>query len=86
MPTLPLYPWQHSRHWRGNVLLPDIFSPIERDHPLLGHRVPSADGLWENVVRYQPDAVFERSRGAKFGFVSGGGLYRTRFRRGTSHA
>ena len=31
------------------MLLPDIYSPIERDHPLLGHRVPSADGFWENV-------------------------------------
>jgi len=50
LPALPLYPWQHMRHWRGKVLLPDIFSPIDRDHPLLGHRVPSADGLWENVV------------------------------------
>ena len=49
-PALPLYPWQHARHWRGSVLLPDTYSPIERDHPLLGHRVPSADGLWENVL------------------------------------
>jgi acyl transferase domain-containing protein/acyl carrier protein len=50
VPALPLYPWQHSRHWRGSVLLPDVFSPIERDQALLGHRVPSADGLWENVL------------------------------------
>jgi acyl transferase domain-containing protein/NADPH:quinone reductase-like Zn-dependent oxidoreductase/acyl carrier protein len=49
-PRLPLYPWQHERHWRGNVILPDIFSPIKRDHPLLGHRVPSADALWENTL------------------------------------
>ena len=49
-PALPLYPWQHVRHWRGSVVLPDVFSPIEREHPLLGHRVPAADGLWENVA------------------------------------
>ncbi len=50
VPGLPLYPWQHVRHWRGKVPLPDVFSPVDRDHELLGHRVPSADGLWENVL------------------------------------
>ncbi len=50
MPKLPLYPWQHSRHWRGAVPLPDLFSATVRDHQLLGHRVPAADGLWENVL------------------------------------
>ena len=50
LPALPLYPWQHSRHWRGKVPLPDIFQPVDRDHELLGHRVPSAEGLWENVL------------------------------------
>jgi acyl transferase domain-containing protein/acyl carrier protein/predicted O-methyltransferase YrrM len=49
-PALPLYPWQHSRHWRGAVLLPDVNFPTERAHPLLGHRVISADGLWENTL------------------------------------
>ncbi len=49
-PALPLYPWQHARHWRGGVLLPDINFPTERAHPLLGHRVISADGLWENTL------------------------------------
>ena len=65
-PVLPLYPWQHVRHWRGSVLLPDIYNPIERDHPLLGHRVPAADGLWENVVdinqlAYLKDHVVQNS-------------------------
>ena len=49
-PALPLYPWQRLRFWRGSVVLPDVFTPMERDHPLLGHRVPSMDGLWENPV------------------------------------
>jgi phthiocerol/phenolphthiocerol synthesis type-I polyketide synthase C len=49
-PALPLYPWQRTRHWRGATVLPDVFNPIRRDHPLLGYRVPSADGLWENVL------------------------------------
>ena len=47
---LPLYPWQRERHWRGSVALPDGFTPIEQEHPLLGHRLPSTDGLWENTV------------------------------------
>jgi NADPH:quinone reductase-like Zn-dependent oxidoreductase/acyl carrier protein len=49
-PALPLYPWQHSRHWRGSVILPDVNFPIKREHPLLGHRMISADGLWENTL------------------------------------
>ena len=65
-PALPLYPWQHSRHWRGSTILPDVFSPIERDHPLLGYRVPSADGLWENILdtnqlQYLKDHVVQHS-------------------------
>jgi phthiocerol/phenolphthiocerol synthesis type-I polyketide synthase C len=47
IPELPLYPWQRERHWRGGVTLPEAHYPTERDHPLLGYRVPSADGLWE---------------------------------------
>jgi phthiocerol/phenolphthiocerol synthesis type-I polyketide synthase C len=49
-PALPLYPWQQTRHWRGAVVLPDVFFPITREQELLGHRVPAADGLWENVL------------------------------------
>ena len=49
-PELPLYPWQFVRHWRGAMPLPDTFIPWERDHPLLGGRVPSSDGLWENTA------------------------------------
>ncbi len=49
-PALPLYPWQRSRHWRGAVQLPDLNLATERVHPLLGHRVISADGLWENTL------------------------------------
>ena len=50
MPKLPLYPWQHSRHWRGGVPLPEPPNPVGRDQQLLGRRVPAADGLWENVL------------------------------------
>ena len=50
VPALPLYPWQHSRHWRGNVALPDMHHAIEREHPLLGYRVSAADYLWENTL------------------------------------
>jgi acyl transferase domain-containing protein len=49
-PQLPLYPWQRERHWRGGFILPDIFDCIKRDHPLLGHRIPSLDGVWENTA------------------------------------
>jgi len=47
---LPLYPWQRTRHWRGAVGLPGAHAPVTREHPLLGHRVPAVDGLWENTV------------------------------------
>lgn len=50
IPALPLYPWQRTRHWRGMVSLPDVPSAILRDHPLLGHRIPSSDGIWENTL------------------------------------
>ncbi|MFK8017571.1 MAG: SDR family NAD(P)-dependent oxidoreductase [Gammaproteobacteria bacterium] len=49
-PRLPLYPWQRERHWRGAVGLPDSFFPTERDHPLLGARLPSQDATWENPI------------------------------------
>lgn len=50
LPALPLYPWQHERHWRGSVAQPDAFVPITKDHPLLGRRLPATDGHWENPV------------------------------------
>ena len=49
-PALPFYPWQRVHHWRGAVALPGTDLPTRRDHPLLGHRVPSQDGLWENTL------------------------------------
>ncbi len=50
LPALPLYPWQHARHWRGEVPLPYIWSSFEREQELLGHRVNAAEGLWENLL------------------------------------
>jgi acyl transferase domain-containing protein/NADPH:quinone reductase-like Zn-dependent oxidoreductase/SAM-dependent methyltransferase/acyl carrier protein len=50
MPALPLYPWQKTPHWRGTTVLPDVHQPTERDHPLLGYRHSSSDGLWENTI------------------------------------
>ena len=49
-PRLPAYPWQRERHWRGGVGLPDTHFPIERDHPLLGTRLPRHDATWENPI------------------------------------
>lgn len=50
LPALPLYPWQRVYHWRGGVALPGTDLATRRDHPLLGHRVPTQDGLWENTL------------------------------------
>jgi acyl transferase domain-containing protein/acyl carrier protein len=50
LPELPLYPWQRETHWRGGVILPDIFDIVKKDHPLLGHRIPGLDGVWENTA------------------------------------
>jgi phthiocerol/phenolphthiocerol synthesis type-I polyketide synthase C len=47
---LPFYPWQHARHWRGHCVLPDIPSPTQREHPLMGHRLVTGEGVWENVL------------------------------------
>lgn len=49
-PSLPLYPWQRSRHWRGSVALPGVPVAIAREHALLGHRVYATDGVWENTL------------------------------------
>lgn len=49
-PVLPLYPWQKTSHWRGNIILPDIYQPTHRDHPLLGYRLTTGDGIWENTL------------------------------------
>ena len=64
IPELPLYPWQRERHWRGGVTLPEAYYPTERDHPLLGYRLPSADGVWEvtlntEILTYLPDHVVQ---------------------------
>ncbi len=50
MPRLPLFTWQRARHWRGFSPLPDFQVPLVREHPLLGYRIPSLDGLWENAL------------------------------------
>jgi acyl transferase domain-containing protein/acyl carrier protein len=50
LPELPLYPWQRESHWRGGVILPDIFDIVKKDHPLLGHRIQALDGVWENTA------------------------------------
>lgn len=49
-PILPLYPWQKTSHWRGSVILPDIHQPTQRDHPLLGYRLTSGEGVWGNTL------------------------------------
>jgi acyl transferase domain-containing protein/acyl carrier protein len=66
IPELPLYPWQRERHWRGGVILPDIFDIVQKDHPLLGHRIPALDGVWENTadtnqLGYLKDHVVQQS-------------------------
>jgi acyl transferase domain-containing protein/NADPH:quinone reductase-like Zn-dependent oxidoreductase/SAM-dependent methyltransferase/acyl carrier protein len=48
---LPAYPWRKSRHWRGGCELPETTYPLHRDHPLLGHRLPTSDGVWTNTVQ-----------------------------------
>ena len=48
--TLPSYPWQRVRHWRGAVPLPDTAPPTVRDHRLLGWRPRGTEALWHNVV------------------------------------
>lgn len=48
---LPAYPWNRSVHWRGHWELPDTVYPVSREHVLLGHRVPAADGLWTNTIQ-----------------------------------
>jgi acyl transferase domain-containing protein/acyl carrier protein len=63
-PALPTYPWQRVTHWRGDCLLPDTHHAVHRDHPLLGYRLPSSDGLWENALdinqlRYLRDHVVQ---------------------------
>ncbi|WP_377294695.1 type I polyketide synthase [Rhizobium sp. SG2393] len=48
---LPAYPWNRIVHWRGGWDLPDAHTATERDHVLLGHRTPSAEGLWTNTLQ-----------------------------------
>ena len=48
--ALPAYPWQRSRHWRGEYSLPELRAPIRRDHPLLGWRTSSTAPVWENLA------------------------------------
>ncbi len=63
---LPSYPWQRTTHWRGSNPLPEIFTPIRRDHPLLGYRLPAKDGLWQGsldtvLLPYLADHVVQGS-------------------------
>jgi acyl transferase domain-containing protein/NAD(P)-dependent dehydrogenase (short-subunit alcohol dehydrogenase family)/aryl carrier-like protein len=48
--SLPAYPWQRVRHWRGAVPLPDAPSPTQREHPLLGWRPRGTEGVWQNAI------------------------------------
>ena len=48
--SLPAYPWQRVRHWRGAVPLPDAPSPTQREHPLLGWRPRGTEGVWQNTI------------------------------------
>ncbi len=48
---LPAYPWNRIVHWRGGWDLPDAVATVARDHVLLGHRTPSAEGLWTNTLQ-----------------------------------
>ena len=62
--ALPLYPWQRSRHWRGENLLPEIRPLVRRDHPLLGWRLSPVGAVWENhadtqLLPYLADHVIE---------------------------
>ncbi|MDE1175177.1 MAG: SDR family NAD(P)-dependent oxidoreductase [Edaphobacter sp.] len=66
IPELPQYPWQRLPHWRGSVILPDIHHPTHRDHPLLGYRMTTGEGIWENTfdlhrIPYLKDHVVQRS-------------------------
>ncbi len=48
---LPSYPWRKTRYWRGGWELPETVYPMHRDHPLLGHRLPTGDGVWTNTIQ-----------------------------------
>ncbi len=66
LPDLPKYQWQRERHWRGAVPLPNAFMPTEKAHPMLGARLPAANGTWEaaldkNVLRFLADHVVQDS-------------------------
>ncbi len=64
MPALPAYPWQRSRHWRGEITLPDLRPAARRVHPLLGWRSSALAPVWENqtdsaALAYLADHVVE---------------------------
>ena len=48
--ALPLYPWQREFHWHNttNEALGALGPPLE--HPLLGHSVQQAEGIWESQL------------------------------------
>ena len=48
---LPSYPWSRTRFWRGACELPDAVIPVEKEHPLLGHRLAAGDGVWTNTIQ-----------------------------------
>jgi acyl transferase domain-containing protein/NADPH:quinone reductase-like Zn-dependent oxidoreductase/acyl carrier protein len=48
---LPAYPWRKTRYWRGGWELPETVYSMHRDHPLLGHRLPTGDGVWTNTIQ-----------------------------------
>jgi acyl transferase domain-containing protein/NADPH:quinone reductase-like Zn-dependent oxidoreductase/NADP-dependent 3-hydroxy acid dehydrogenase YdfG/acyl carrier protein len=63
---LPATVWIRQRHWRGFNDLPDAPQFCERDHPLLGSRVPGADGRWIQTMQacLQPHLLDHRVQDA----------------------
>jgi acyl transferase domain-containing protein/acyl carrier protein len=50
VPALPTYPWQRSRHWRGETALPNTSPVTQRLHPLLGYALAPGEPVWENTL------------------------------------
>jgi acyl transferase domain-containing protein/NADPH:quinone reductase-like Zn-dependent oxidoreductase/NADP-dependent 3-hydroxy acid dehydrogenase YdfG/acyl carrier protein len=64
--ALPATVWIRQRHWRGFNDLPDAAQFCEREHPLLGSRVPGADGRWIQTMQacLQPHLLDHRVQDA----------------------
>jgi acyl transferase domain-containing protein len=64
--ALPATVWIRQHHWRGFNDLPDAAQFCEREHPLLGSRVPGADGRWIQTMQacLQPHLLDHRVQDA----------------------